>query len=174
MPSTPRRAPARPPTPAPRGTLSTQVLRTALRLLSGTVNVRMWVDCSLDNVAQGASYGRALVYRLSANNRLAFLAVHGAKPGFGGKVELILDLEDNAVKHTARVAATVAWIAPDPDAPRISLMAVRLAPTNQPMQLQGWDVTCHHARRDTPRQGPIAAVPERAVIDALRQRVLNA
>ena len=147
--------------------LAPHVLRTALRLLDGTVASLLWVDCSLEGPSAGAGYGRGVVYRLSDNCRLAFLAVHGIQPGFGSKLEVIIDLTQQGAAYTARVAASVAWVVPDPDAPNVALMAVRLAPTNQPQQLHNWDIACHYGLQQVPRGGPVSALPARLLLDNL-------
>jgi len=168
--------PVTPPQPiavprAPRGTLPLQVLRTAERLLDGTVPALLWIDCSMDAPGPAARYGRGVVYRMAAEGRVVFVAVRGFQPGFGAKVQLIVDLQQGGATHTVRVDASVAWSAPDPDAPGICLLVARLAPANQAQTLQGWFMACQFATEQVAPVGPISALPARDLLDGLRAAV---
>lgn len=159
-PPAPKPAPAKPALPPRRG-LAPQVARTGERLLASTSAIQMAVDCS----TEGAGYGRGVVYRIAEGGRLIFVAARGVRPNFGARVELITDLEQSGISVTVRIAASVTWQAQDPDYPPVTLMAVRLAPTNQPAHLHSWDTCCDLARRDTLQSGGgMSLVPPRAVI----------
>jgi len=157
-------APAFKPPPPPRRGLPPQVSRTGERLLVDTRAIQMAVDCS----TEGAGYGRGVVYRIAAGGRLAFLAARGVRPNFGARVELITDLVQSGLSATVRIAASVTWQAPDPDYPHVTLMAVRLAPTNQPSHLHSWDTCCTLAFQQNPQgSGARTLVPSRALISVL-------
>jgi hypothetical protein len=104
---------------------------------------------------------------LADEGRLVFVGARGIQPGFGGKVELIVDLKQGGATHTVRVAASVAWIAPDPDVPGVSLMAVRLTPTNQLQDLEDWFIACKFAVQQVTRGGAVSAMPSRDLLDGL-------
>ena len=157
-------APAFKPPPPPRRGLPPQVSRTGERLVVDTRAIQMSVDCS----AEGAGYGRGVVYRIAAGGRLVFVAARGVRPNFGARVELITDLVQSGLSATIRIAASVSWQAPDPDYPHVTLMALRLAPTNQPSHLHSWDTCCTLAFQQNPQaSGPRTLVPSRAVISVL-------
>ena len=151
--------------PAPqRATLSPQVSRTGLRLLEGTQHLHLPLDCSAD----AAGYGRGFLYRLAKGGRLGFVAAKGIRPGFGARIELITDLDAGELSQTIRIATSVVWLAPDPDYPQVSLMALRLAPTNQPSDLYRWDVCCNTALAEGPKTRSGSLVPTRQEIESLK------
>ena len=154
-PLTPRRV--------PRGALSPQVSRTGLRLLDGTQGLDLPLDCSAD----GAGYGRAFLYRLAHSGRLGFVACKGVRPGFGARIELITDVEIDGITHTLRIATSVVWVAADPDYPAVSLMALRLAPTNQPGDLRRWDACCQAALAASTQERAVGLLPSRQRIEGL-------
>ena len=151
------------PPPAFRGTLPPQVARTAQRLLTDTTSLALFLDCSAD----GAGYGRAVVYRLGTGYRLAFVAARGVRPTFGARVELITDIVQAGVPSTGRVATSVVWVSPDPDVTDVTLMAVRLAPTNQFDALRVWDMACQLAQQKVAEPGPVVVLPTRALLSGL-------
>ena len=154
---------ASPPPRLPRSALAPQVAKTGMRLLANTTSIRLALDCSTD----AAGYGRGLLYRIAAGGRLGFVAARGVRPGFGARVELITDLEQSGLSVTVRIASSVVWVAPDPDYPNISLMAVRLAPTNERAHLHSWDTCCELALRQGKSEGGLSLLPSRQLIESI-------
>ena len=108
-----------------------------------------------------------MIYRLSADNRRAFIGAQVAPVGFGAKIELSIDLRQGDVLRTCHVVTSVGWTAEDPDIPGVQLLAVRLAPANQAEQLAIWDVACQIALQQAPPGGFLTAVPGRDLVEGL-------
>ena len=98
------------------------------------------------------------------------MACQGIRPTFGARIELITDHAQGELAQTIRIATSVVWQAVDPDYTSVSLMALRLAPTNQPGDLYRWDVCCNTALLESTEQRGKSLLPTRSQVEGLLSR----